>query len=270
MSEEDMRDGLRGAVAAEPPLVFDPDELMATARRQAARRRALVSVGVATMLVAVAAVAVPLALGIPRGHDGVAVGGPPVTSVTTTTTPTMPGPEDIEWPRPGVEPAHYTAAELVQRGKRMQAHLSATFALVVPEATDVEVRPFGGESEGSVADGRTYLNAFTRFTVRGTSYAVDIQAIAPGAARSPEEQCGEPGACEVQELPDGSWLLITDDSQDQARITSVIHYRDSGAVVRATGYNYDPTSRTAVRYAPAIPVTVEQLTALATDPGLHL
>ncbi len=272
MSEEDVRDGLRGAVATEPPLVFDPDELMETARRQTKRRRALVSVGVATTVVAVAAVAVPFALGIPRGGDGVVVGSPPVTSTTTTlatTTPTMPGPEDVEWPPPGIEPAHYTAAELAQRGKEMQAHLATAFASVAPEATGVEVQQFGGESEGAVSDGQTYLNAFTRFTVRGTPYAVDIQAVAPGAAMSPEERCGEPGACEVQELPDGSWLLITDESQGQARIASVLHYRNTGAVVRATGYNYDPTS-TKVTYARAVPLTIEQLTALATDPELHL
>jgi hypothetical protein len=270
MSEEDVRDGLRDAVAAEPPLVFDPDELMETARRQTKRRRALVSVGVATTVVAVAAVAVPFALGIPRGDDGVAVGSSQPVTTTTTTTTTVAQPEDIEWPRPGIKPEHYTEAELTQRGKAMRAHLATTFAAVVPEATGVEVQPFGGEAAGSVADGQTYLNAFTRFTVGGVPYAVDVQAIAPGAAPSPEEQCGEPGACEVEELPDGSWLLFTDESQGQMRIASVIHYRNTGAVVRATGYNYDPTSRTAVDYAPAIPVTIEQLTALAIDPELRL
>ena len=278
MSEEDVRDGLRGAVAAEPPLVFDPDELMETARRQTKRRRALVSVGVATTVVAVAAVAMPFALGIPKGDGGVAVGGRPVTSTTTpTTTPTAPAiglttadPGDIEWPPPGIEPAHHTAAELRQRGKAMQAHLTTTFASVVPEASGVEVAPFGGESAGSVSEGQTYLNAFTRFTLAGTPYAVDVQAVAPGAGPSPEEQCGERNDCEVQELPDGSWLLITDESEDRMRIASVVHFRNTGAVVRATGYNYDPTSQTTVQYAPAVPVTIEQLTALATDPELHL
>ena len=274
MSEEDVRDGLRGAVAGEPPLVFDPDELVETARRQTKRRRALVSVGVATTVVAVAAVAVPFALGIPRGDGGVAVGSRPVTSSTTPTVTepedTVTEPEDIEWPRPDIVPAHYTAEQLTQRGKEMQAHLSTTFATVVPGVAGVEVQPFGGESAGSVSDGQTYLNAFTRFTLAGTPYAVDVQAIAPGAAPAPDEQCGAPGACEVQDLPDGSWLLIMDESHDQARIASVIHYRNDGGVVRATGYNYDPTSPVAARYAPAVPVTIEQLTALATDPELGL
>ncbi|GAB1513651.1 hypothetical protein [Actinophytocola sp. KF-1] len=266
MSEEDVRDGLRDAVAGEPPLVFDPDELVATARRQTKRRRALVSVGVATTVVAVAAVAVPFALGIPRGNDGVTVGSAPATTTTTTTAQ----PRDIEWPPPGVEPAQYTAEQLSGRGKAMRAHLTTRFAAVVPEATAVEVQPFGGEAAGSVSDGQTYLNAFTRFTLHGVPYAVDVQAIAPGAAPSPEEQCGERRACEVEELPDGSWLLITDDSQGESRIASAIHYRDDGAVVRATGYNYDPTGQTAARYAPAVPLTIEQLTALATDPELGL
>jgi hypothetical protein len=271
MSENDVREGLRGVVDGEPPLSFDPDELMETTRRRTKRRRALVSVGVATTAVAVAAVAVPLALGIQRGTGEVAAGAQPGTAVSTTVPPSSP-PEagDIPWPPPGVVPAHYTAAELTQRGEEMRAHLSSTFASVVPGASGVEVQPFGGESTGSVSDGQTYLNAFTKFSVAGAPYAVDLQAIAPGAAVSPEEQCGDHGACEARELADGTWLLITEEGQDQATIVSVIHYRANGAVVRATGYNYDPTSQTAVQYAPAVPVTVDQLAALATDTALFL
>jgi hypothetical protein len=271
MSEDDVRDGLRGVVDGEPPLSFDPDELMETTRRRTVRRRALVSVGVATTAVAVAAVAVPLALGIERGTGEVATGAQPgTTSSTTVSPPSPPEAGDIPWPPPDVVPAQYTAAQLTQRGEEMRGHLATTFASVVPDASGVEVQPFGGESTGSVSDGQTYLNAFTRFTVAGVPYAVDVQAVAPGAAVSPEEQCGNHDGCEARELADGTWLLITNEGQDQSTIVSVIHYRATGAVVRATGYNYDPTSQTAVRYAPAIPVTVDQLAALATDPELHL
>lgn len=272
MSEEDVRDGLRGAVAAEPPQSFDPDALMDAGQRQVKRRRALVSVGLATVLVAVA---VPVAVGIARGTDGVTVGTQPGAPGISEPPPTSAAPEpgDIPWPPPGVTPVSYTAAELAQRGEDMRAHLLATFATVVPGVSGVDVQPFGGEATGTVSEGQSYLNAFTTFAVAGVPHAVDVQVIAPGGeSMTPEERCGHlsPDACEARELADGSWLLIVDESEGQSQIVSVLHYRDTGAVVRATGYNYDPTSQTAVKYSQTVPVAVDQLAALATDTRLGL
>lgn len=80
MSEKELRDGLRDAVADEPPLAFDPDALMERARKEVKRRRALFGAGLATAAVAVAAVAVPTMLGSPR--FGAATGGARPESMT--------------------------------------------------------------------------------------------------------------------------------------------------------------------------------------------
>jgi hypothetical protein len=60
------------------------------------------------------------------------------------------------------------------------------------------------------------------------------------------------------------------DAGDQREIVTVTHYRTSGAVVAVSGYNYDPTAKTAVKPLPAMPVTVGQLTFLATDAALGI
>lgn len=259
MSEEDVRAGLRGLVADEPPLMFDPDELMETARRQTKRRRALAAVGVATAVVAVAAVAVPLAIGTPTGNDGVTVGGSPTT--TSATAPAL-GPEDIKWPPPGVKPRYDTVAKLTQRGEEMQAHLSATFPSVVPGATEVEVGRFGGEATGTVYYGQDYLETTAAYLLDGTAYSISVQVAAPGADRPPEQQCFEAVSCEARKLADGSWMMNVDDDR-------VVHYRADGVVVRVTAYWYDTTDPTP-KYAPDIPLTVDQLIELATDPELYL
>jgi hypothetical protein len=81
VSEQELRDGLRVAVAAEPALSFDPDALIVRARKEIRRRRALVGAGAATVVVAVTAVAVPTVLGQQRGEiTSVAPGGAPPCS----------------------------------------------------------------------------------------------------------------------------------------------------------------------------------------------
>jgi len=66
MSEAELRESLRAAVADEPPLNFDPDALIARAETFRRRRRALVAVGVATFALIGTVLALPGVLAPPR------------------------------------------------------------------------------------------------------------------------------------------------------------------------------------------------------------
>lgn len=258
MSEEDVRVGLHDAVDGEPPLDFDPDALVASARHQVKRRRALVAAGVATMVVVAAAVAVPVALG--RGETQVAQ--PPASSTTSATT-TSPSP---------VNPPYYTVNELVRRGKEMSTHLRAVVPKVLPEASDFDYGEFGGEATGDFHDGQMYLNAPVSFTVAGARYSLFVAVFAPGApSMSRAEVCAASGAyCKRYGERDGGSLVITTTDLGDQTISTMYHFRASGGVVQIAAYNYDMASQTPPKYAPTIPVTLDQLTALATDPDLGL
>jgi hypothetical protein len=274
MSENEVRDGLREAVSGEPPLDFNPDALVDTARKQV-RRRALLSVGVATVAVVAAAVAVPLALsGAGAGESGgVRVADQPTApGQVAPASPTSPvaGLADIEWPPPGTEPVTYTATELQGRANEMRVHLVAVLPTLLPGATDVEVGLFGGEAEGSVADDQNYLNAFASFTLDGARYGLAVNVHAPGmSSESPAELCDRSTCLDGGAVDDGH-VVINSEDLEEARIVSAHHFRDSGTTVVVNGYNYDPTSQTGPVYQPAVPVGADLLTALATDPQFGL
>lgn len=309
MSEQDLREGLREAVAGEPPLEFDPDRLIARARQDVRRRRAMVAATAATLAVASAAVAVPTILGSPRGGAGPATqpsgsssSAPPTTCTAwvkvapspgaPTTWSQVPVPTDLSAPdaradvlgcagapagnppTATVEPRRYTVQELRKRAAEMRQFMLAHFAEIVPGARDLDAGEFGGEAAGSIAEGQTYLEAFTGFTLNGARTAVDVHVAAPGPdAPNPNDDCtqGPTPDCTMDRRADGSLMSIKrEDAGGTGRIVSVTHYRSDGTVVRASGYNYDPTGRTAPTYLPDIPVTVDQLVALAIHPALAL
>ena len=299
MTEQDVREGLHGAVADEPPLDLDPDALVATARRGLRRRRALVSVSVATAGVAVAAVALPVLLGIPGDQHGggIAPADRPAATATGTAdrhaagtdpadrptpgtadgpapgTGTAGKPTSIPWPPAGVQASDYTADKLRHRGEQMRAHLRKALTTTLPHATDVTVGQFGGEADGAVADGQSYLNSFATFTLDRTRFGIAVNVFAPGAhPDGPEELCApDPGRCRQLDSPD---LLAVDVDAGQAnpaiRILSVYHFRKDGSVVSVAGYNYDPTAGALPADPEPMPVTTGQLAALAVNPALGL
>ena len=265
MSEEDVRDGLLDAVADEPPLRLDPDELVTTARRQV-RRRALAGVGVATVAVAVAAVAVPVLLGRDSGTTIPAAEQPnaPATSQTTSPSPTT-----EQWPPAGVKPAHYSTGELRDRGAEMRTHLIGALPSALPTASDFVVDEFGGEATGQFYEGQTSINAAITFTIDGKRYSIVVTSWAPGTATAPMENC----VADCRRLDDsanGPLYEQTELLDTGGVIETVFHYRDTGAMVSIAAYNYDMTSQVPPTYHPSLPVTGAQLTALATDPSLEL
>jgi hypothetical protein len=267
VTEQDVRDGLRGAVAGEPPLDLDPDALIATARRELRRRRALVSVGVATSAIAVAAVAVPVVLGVPHSTAPVATHPP----APTTSTPRPSLPSEYSWPPARDHAKHYTATELTRRGQKMRLRLAKDFAMVVRDATALDIQDFQGEAAGDVHDGQGYLDSFLTYRLGGHRLAVGVNVYAPGAfTDSPATLCArDPSRCALLgKRGHGEVLAVGESAGSGREIVSVYHFRQDGSVTYVSGYNYDPTGTQ--RPNGGKPLTVEQLASIATDPALGL
>jgi hypothetical protein len=260
MSEEDVRDGLRDAVAHEPPMGFDPDTVVAIGRRQV-RRRALVAAGLATVAVAVAAVAVPAVLGRDGGGT-TQVAEPPSSRPVTTSV--------VAWPPPGVKPANLTPDELRDAGERMTGHLREKLPAVLPSASYFRYGEFGGEASGQFYEGQTSINAAISFATDGGQGSVMITVWAPGAGEpGPSELCAaDDASCEV--IDDKGRIVAKTEDLGDPTLTTVYHYRETGDMVSVTGYNYDVASTVPPTYLPAVSVTLDQLTAIATDPELRL
>jgi hypothetical protein len=258
MSEEDVREGLRAAVSDEPPLNFDPAVLVTTARQRATRRKALVAVGMATVAIAVAAVAIPAAF---NGGTTPAANQPPSTQTSATTAPAT-------WPPSDVAAVDYTADQLRTRGEEMRGHLKVVVPAVLPEASGVEVGEFGGEAAGEFFDGQNYENAPVTFSVGGARYSIFVTAWAPGVTDvSPTTVCES--RCEpLGERDDGILMAKSENFDAGQKINTVYHFRDNGGIVQIAAYNYDMTG--VQKVLPTIPVTLDQLMRLATDPKLGL
>jgi hypothetical protein len=265
MSEQEVRDGLAALVVDEPPLAFDPDALMAKADAAIRRRRTLVGASGATVVIAAAAVALPIVLrgGTPAG--GQAAAGH--SSVITTTTPAKPV---FVWPPAHYEVPTYSVQQVEQAARRLQNEAKKTFPTIVREASNVGVDLFAGEAEGDYYAGQLTLNGAVHFTTKPGKAAVDIQVDAGATTPAPAETCAQEKNCKVTFLPDGSALAVTRWNQDRTQALTVRHFRPDGVVVTVTGYNGDAFLPKPPPYLSTIPVSQQELTALATDPALTM
>lgn len=258
MSEEDVREGLQAAVSEEPPLNFDPAVLVTTARQRATRRRALVAVGTATAAIAVAAVAIPASF---DGGTTPAATQPPASQSSTQSVPSTPPPTGT------TTPVEYTADQLRGRSEEMRTHLREIVPIVLRDASTVNYGEFGGEAAGEFFDGQRYLNAPVTFTVDGARYSIFVAAYAPGET-APTQTSVCDSQCQTLDVRGDGQVVANTENEDQRKITTVYHFRKNGGVVQVAAYNYDMTGDPV--YQPTIPVTLEQLTTLATDPELGL
>lgn len=185
---------------------------------------------------------------------------------------------DIEWPPPGVEPPQHSADTLREFAAAMGEHLDTAFPAVVPEATELSWAAWGGEFEGIIEDGQDYLTTWSKYTdeIGQTGQAFQIEA--PGHfTLTPRDNCAQEDtvSCEAEELPDGSLLLHkvseTPGNDRMFHIQGAYHYRTDGTLVWVSAYDYDPIfDGDEGPPRDEIALTTEQLTALATDPALHL
>lgn len=247
MSEEELRARLRAAVAGEPPLRFDADALIRRAQAVRKRRRALTAVAVATAALTATVLSLPGALSAARGPTGVDALD---QVLTTTATSAAPAPA----------PAPVSAVPV----GRLADYLAARFGQVVPGALKVHAE-FTDTRREQVSG---YVTGFVRFVDRDGTGGVAVQLSAPPFLVTRDDFCAGVRCDAPRRQPDGSYLeFATSSSSGHDRVSySVAHFRTDGSVAQVSAYNYDPAGGKEVR--PTVPLTTDQLVALATDPNL--
>ncbi|WP_309109797.1 hypothetical protein [Saccharothrix sp.] len=244
MSEAELRESLRAAVAEEPPLNFDPDVLIARAESFRRRRRALVAVGVATFALIGTVLALPSVLAPPRGTVDAA------RVLTTTELPSA-------TPSPAAS-LPVTTVPVEGGVKHLSGYLTKRVADVVSTTFDVKVDFPDVEKAPGHVTGFVYLS-----DKRGTA-RLTVELIGPPVVVTRAAFCA-PARCDPSRIqPDGSRVEVASSAAPQRELFThmVAHFRTDGTVVMITGHNYDKSTDTVP------PVTSEQLIAMATDPML--
>ena len=285
MDENEITEGLRGIVLAEPPLGFEPDEVATKAARRLRDRRVALGSGLAVAVVAVAAVT--FAANVTGGGDTIGAG--------PSTAPTRKAPD------------HDLSAE----AERNNAHLRVVLPRVLSKAGEFKVGAFTQQyqdSPGSWASFTTEVRfrddagpAYFTLTVAGPQSASDWEPLAQRCDPHPVGEPGWPAAeyklpngksprCTKIPQPDGSTVVVEetavatvgkDGNLHLARKSGLdaMHYRTDGSIVGIV--NDDLISvRLAEEYgetkpdgSPKIdhrvrpPLTQQELVALVTDPG---
>ncbi|MBC6446728.1 hypothetical protein [Actinokineospora xionganensis] len=234
MLETELRDSLRTAVATEPALTLDIDEVVVRARKETARSRALVATGAATFVLV----------------GGIVV-GPTVARATGGMQPAgFPGPAPAITSSAPIVPK-YSSAQLAERSTALAAALPTRVAAVVPGVSDLQTHP------GSTPGLRDFVGIarFTTFTLDGARYGIHFTVITNGV-----EDLSEKGACVVVRpecLPGG---LVGDASMRHVRSVDVV--RPDSSVVTVAWLAADTGG-------PPAEALDGYLTQLANDPTLR-
>lgn len=282
-------------VRGEPPLGFDPDDVVTRAGRRQRRRRATITAGGGVAAIAIAAIAVPLAV----GHGG----GTRVEAATTATSAPATH-QSAQWPPntltfPSI--SHGRLTDDLSAGKQ---HLLSVLSTVVPGATPGSFAPpdkpgmldgFVGEYDSmpvTTRDPKTgvdhirdtvarqgYSTPTLTFTSGGKTLSVGVTVQVPMGTIHPgpvQTGCDDLGTCVVTPEPDGS-VRVEEHAVFAGKPGAtppangrhqewlfVTVFRPDGTVVSAES-EIDPG-------APASDVlpTENQLLQLALDPGFKL
>ncbi|PSL55103.1 hypothetical protein B0I31_10560 [Saccharothrix carnea] len=258
MSEADLREGLQAAVGDEPPLNFDPDELIRRAQDARRRRRALVAVAVVTLALTGTVLALPGVL-----DRRMAVDAASGSVLTTAPSPAVLSSRPEPLSATTVPPPPTTAEPTTGVRSFLSGYLTGRFPEVVPGAKVTEVQV----NEVRDADPR-HFSAVVRFIDgTGPSGAV-VRLIAPSGREHLARFCAEVECDDPQSRKDGTLLAtgVTGDPASKVVVSrAVAHLRVDGSVVQVTAYGYDPGRGSEL---PDVALTVDQLVALATDPNL--
>ncbi|MGP4016786.1 hypothetical protein [Saccharopolyspora sp. 5N708] len=274
MQEELLREGMRAAVADEPPLGFGPNDLVAEARRRQRRRRAMIGAVVATLVVVVGAATAPSML-----HT---------MTVPPASPPQVAVPEPIGWAPTGMVPLRLTDQQLVAEGERIKGYLAEAVPEVVPAVRDFTTEP--GAKPGLGLGLRTsppaevYVSAAFARTVeavpgKAVSVELAVRVFAPGSVeRSPAQACGTPLfrvilQCAQHVQADGSVVVDSVATMEDGRYPPshvVHHFRADGTLVVATASHFSDGELRRMYAMTQPPMDSPELIALATDPQLAL
>ncbi|MEV0676754.1 hypothetical protein AB0I60_09540 [Actinosynnema sp. NPDC050436] len=268
MSEAELREGLRAAVGDEPPLTFDADALIAraqSARAARKRRRALVVVGVATVVLMGTVLSLPGVL-TPKNPVGIdALSG---RVLTTTAGPPASG-RATSFPLPQPTPSTPWSTTTGLPGGRLTeltTYLEGRFADVVPGTTNVRAEVVEVDEKYPAG----LVTASVYFEHRAGTGGVVIHLSGPPVAMSRKDFCVGVKCGTPREQPDGTvveFAVIPGSSPTKVGYTAA-HFRSDGTVVEVTAYSHDPAPGADVR--DTVPLSDTQLMVLASDPRLSL
>jgi hypothetical protein len=253
MIEDRIAEEFRTAVAGEPPLGFDPDEVVTHAAQRRRRRQAAGATALATGGVALAAVAVFATAGPSQVPAGAA---PPGSSVEVTTPPPRRDKEDV--PPPSAPPTFPGSDDVV-------ADLGGVIPAVLHDRVPGLVFDALDTGTPVVVDGRrgvggAYLAAGT--THRYVSVFVYHDRDELDLAGDPASGGGWGPMVSDTVQPDGSYLRVYGFDGGDEQGLSVLHLRTDGVIVQA-----DTTAKPEPGQT-GLAVTREVLTAVATDARL--
>lgn len=246
MSEQEIREGMLLAVWDEPPLDFDPDTLIRRVEQKKSRRRALVAVGVATAMIAVASLALPGLL--PRDRHS------QLGSSTETTASSTPPSLSAYGRQQRIGEAltnrlHDTRPDLKDIYASFEGFRGTTFK---PEAPLQPVRRDSDDMYG-----------FVYFT---DAIGPTALLVTTGEAVSPDQLCA-PGAilCKQVRQQDGSVTTEAEFQQGPERVKAAVMRTlgDGKRAVIISTYSHNPATLNGIRQN--IPVNVDVLTALVMD-----
>jgi hypothetical protein len=248
VSEQEIREGMLLAVWDEPPLDFDPDTLIRRVEQKKSRRRALVAVGVATAMIAVASLSLPGLL--PRDRDS-------QLGAETTTNSSAPPTLSVD-----------------RKAQRIGDQLAERLGRQVPNFKDI--------GAGFHSGGRTYPPYSTSNAPKrpgdpefsGFVYFTDVLGptsleVTAGKDQPPAQSfCKSAVLCHEVQQPDGSVVTEIELAEGPDISTSiVVRTFRSGYTVKIAAFNYNVSTQLGLRQT--VPVRVGALTRLVTDPEVR-
>ncbi|MEU0877715.1 hypothetical protein ABZ345_03875 [Lentzea sp. NPDC005914] len=249
MSEQEIREGMLLAVWDEPPLDFDPDTLMRRVEQKKSRRRALVAVGVATAMIAVASLSLPGLL--PRGEDG------QLASSQEPPSSSAPPSEPVD------EKARRIGDKLVEKFGQRMTNLKEVYADFRPgvyayqpnSPTIPPHRPNDPE-----------LSGFVHFTDHIGQTALQVVVTRNKAIET--YLCSGATICHNVAQDDGTTVTQIQFVEGQ-EITQSVALRKfpSGYYAQISSFSSNPATGSGLRQT--VPVGVDVLTALVTDPDVR-
>jgi hypothetical protein len=238
------------AVWDEPPLDFDPDKLIRRVEQKKSRRRALVGVGVATAMIVVTSLALPGLL--PR--DGDAQLGSPGQSTTPSSTRTL---------------------TPYERERRIGDGLVTKLIKTRPELTEVyasfnwrgtAIKPEAPLQQMRQGPDSIDLYGFVYFQ---DSIGPTALLVTTGSAVSQSQLCST-GAILCRDVPQGDGSVVTEaefqEGPDIVKAVSMRRLANSSRAVVISSYSHNPAS--SAGYRKTVPLGVDVLTALVTDPAI--
>lgn len=250
MSEQEIREGMLLAVWDEPPLDFDPDTLIRRVEQKKSRRRALVTVGVATALIAVASFSLPSLL--PRDQDA------RLGAETTASSSSPPSSVSNE-----------------RRVRRIGDQLTAALEARVPAVSSVyatfnpgrmPVNPAYQTQAPRWDNGERDFSGYLHFTdgIGPTALRVMVYS----GSFSSKDFCIGASTCDQLKTADGSFVHFAESTEGDSQVQSarVVRVFDSGHVVELSAHAFNPSNGVGQRAT--VPIRVAVLTQLVTDPGI--